>query len=83
MRCNIRNDGFALHNTLEVMDYMNMSTRGLNHFVTREGARRPPDMRKPPERARARSGGLGRPDGRGCYFLSPPLPWSPPALMDS
>lgn len=33
-RCNIRNGGFALHNTSEAMDYMNMSTRGLNHSVT-------------------------------------------------
>lgn len=35
VRCNIRNGCFALHNTSEAMEYMNMPTRGLNHFVTR------------------------------------------------
>lgn len=30
----MRNDCFALHNTPEARDYMNMPTRGLNHSVT-------------------------------------------------
>ncbi|GAA3835491.1 hypothetical protein GCM10023083_79540 [Streptomyces phyllanthi] len=32
--CNMRNEGFALYNTSEVREYMNMPTRGLNHSVT-------------------------------------------------
>ena len=30
----MRNEGFAVHNTLEARDCMNTPTRGLNHSVT-------------------------------------------------
>jgi hypothetical protein len=30
----MRNEGFAVHNTPEAMDWMNTPTRGLNHSVT-------------------------------------------------
>jgi hypothetical protein len=33
-RCKSCNDGFALHNTPEAREWMNSSTRGLNHSVT-------------------------------------------------
>jgi hypothetical protein len=76
LRCNICNDCFALHNSLEAMDNMNMPTRGLHHFVTRKSPRGA-SQRAP--RALETSGG-------GDYFLSPPLPpplSSPPLPMDS
>jgi hypothetical protein len=53
---------------------MNMSTRGLNQFVTHEG----------PRSVRGHApGASGTWGGESRYFLSPPLPSSPPPLMDS
>lgn len=89
VRCNMRNGGFALHNTPEAMEYMNMPTRGLHHSVTT--GRTPCNARttKPRHPARgcrgpARPTRRAAPRGRaGAYFLSPPLSLSPPAPMDS
>ncbi len=60
---------------------MNMSTRGLNQFVTRDG----PGTHEGPRSARGHTpGAFGKVSaGGGRYFLSPPLPSSPPPLMDS
>jgi hypothetical protein len=47
------NDSFALHNTPEAKDSMNMTTRGLYHSVTRSvprpahSARRPDNTKAP------------------------------------
>lgn len=69
---------------------MNTSTRGLNHSVTprrtlcNAGRRETtPDSTKTPERAETRPEASHTSWGKGRYFLSPPLPWSPPAPMDS
>ncbi|GAA2527215.1 hypothetical protein GCM10010398_09970 [Streptomyces fimbriatus] len=58
VRCNMRNDGFAVHNnTPEARDWVNRATRGLNHSVT--GRRTPRNARaaqRPPGRAKRTPG---------------------------
>lgn len=63
-----------------------MSTRGLNQFVTLDRA----GTHEGPRSARGHTPGAfgkslraGPPLLVGHYFLSPPLPSSPPPLMDS
>jgi hypothetical protein len=77
----MRNEGFAVHNTLEARDCMNTPTRGLHHSVTgRRTLRNARTAQKPPGRAK-RALGASRPAGRA--YLSPLPLSSSPELMDS
>jgi hypothetical protein len=61
VHCTMRNERFTVHNTTEAEDreYMNMSTRGLNHFVTRgrESPREAPNASRGLAKPRCDSGG--------------------------
>jgi hypothetical protein len=88
VRCNMRNAGFAVHNTPEARDWVNRATRGLNHSVTgRRTLRNARTAQRPPERVKTRSGGLrvSPTEGGGppTAYLSPLPLSSPPAPMDS